>query len=127
MSFTLIDQGSEGFEFNSNVWSWKAAVEIIRSLDIVDEGAIRQMSYNATGVKIAADDAHEIGSRIKKEILKKVPAGKRMFADLSITDAPDDKTLYRDGDEQWKNYSVTHEWLTEFADFCLNSKGFQVF
>lgn len=127
MSFTLIDQSSEGFEFNSNVWSWKAAVEIIRSLDIVDEGAIRQMSYNATGVKITADDAHEIGSRIKKEILKKVPAGKRMFADLTVTDAPDDKTLYRDGDEQWKNYSVTHEWLTEFADFCLKSKGFQVF
>jgi hypothetical protein len=127
MSFTLIDQGSEGFEFNSNVWSWKAAVEIIRSLDIVDEGAIRQMSYNATGVKVAADDAHEIGVRIKKEILKKVPAGKRMFADLSVTDAPDDMTLYRDGDEQWKNYSVTHEWLTEFADFCLRSKGFQVF
>jgi hypothetical protein len=127
MSFTLIDQGSEGFEFNSNVWSWKAAVEIIRSLDIVDEGAIRQMSYNATGVKIATDDAHEIGVRIKKEILKKVPAGKRMFADLSVTDAPDDMTLYRDGDEQWKNYSVTHEWLADFAEFCLKSKGFQVF
>lgn len=127
MSFTLIDQGSEGFEFNSNVWSWKAAVEIIRSLDIVDEGAIRQMSYNATGVKISADDAREIGSRIKKEILKKVPVGQRMFADLSVTDAPDDMTLYRDGDEQWKNYSVTHEWLAEFSDFCLKSKGFQVF
>ena len=35
MSFTLIDQGSEGFELNANVWSWKAAVEIIRDLDIV--------------------------------------------------------------------------------------------
>lgn len=127
MSFTLIDQGSEGFEFAANVWSWKAAVEIIRSLDIVDEGAIRQMSYTATGVKITSDDAHEIGSRIKKEILKRVPAGKRMFADLSVTDAPDDKTLYREGDDQWKNYSVTHEWLTEFSDFCLKSEGFQVF
>lgn len=127
MSFTLIDQSSEGIEFAANVWNWKAAVEIIRSLDIVDEGAIRQMSYNATGVKIAPDDAHEIGSRIKKEILKKVSPGKRMFGDLSVTDAPDDKTLYRDGDENWKNYSVTHEWLTEFADFCLRSKGFQVF
>jgi len=127
MSFTLIDQGSEGFEFATNVWNWKAAVEIIRSLDIVDEGAIRQMSYTATGVKIGSDDAHEIGSRIKKEILKKVPAGKRMFADLSVTDAPDDKTLYREGDDHWKNYSVTHDWLTEFSDFCLKSEGFQVF
>ena len=50
-----------------------------------------------------------------------------MFANLSITDAPDDKTIYRDNDEEWKNYSVTHEWLEEFAVFCLKSKGFQVF
>lgn len=127
MSFTLIDQSSEGFEFQVNVWHWKAAVEIIRSLDILDEGAMRQMGYNATGVKVDVDDAHEIGSRIRTDILPKVGPGKRIFADLSVTDAPDDMTLYRDGDEQWKNYSVNNEWLTEFSDFCLRSKGFQVF
>lgn len=127
MSFTLIDRGSENFEFAASVWNWKAAVEIIRELDIVDEGAMRQMGYNATGVKIERDDAHEIGTRIRSEILPKVPPGKRMFADLSVTDAPDDMTLHRDSDDQWKNYSVSHEWLDEFADFCLRSKGFQVF
>ena len=127
MSFTLIDLGSENFEFNANVWNWKAAVELIRSFDIIGEGALRQMSYNATGVKIERDDAHQIGTLIKNEILPKVPEGKRMFSDLSITDAPDDMTLHRDGDEQWKNYSMGHEWLKEFSDFCLNSKGFQVF
>lgn len=127
MSFTLIDRGSENFEFSANVWNWKAAVEVIRSFDIVGEGAMRQMGYNATGVKISLDDAHEIGTRIRNEILPKVTPGKRMFANLSITDAPDDKTLYRDSDEDWKNYSVTHEWLEEFADFCLKSKGFQIF
>lgn len=127
MSFTLIDQGNEGFELQVNVWNWKAAIEVIRSLDILDEGAMRQMGYNATGVKVQIDDAHEIGSRIRSEVLPKVGPGKRIFADLSVTDAPDDKTLYRDGDEQWKNYSVSNEWLNEFADFCLKSKGFQVF
>ena len=127
MSFTLLDQGSENFEFQANVWNWKAAVEIIRDLDIVDEGAMRQMSYNATGVTISMEDAHTIGTRIRDEVLPKVPQGKRMYSDLTITDAPDDMTLYRDTDEQWKNYSVTHEWLQEFADFCLKSKGFRVF
>ena len=127
MSFTLIDLGSESFEFSANVWNWKAALEVIKSLDIVSEGSARQMTYNATGVKISLDDAHEIGSRIRDEILPKLAPNKRMFSDLSITDAPDDKVLYRDRDEEWKNYSVTHDWLTEFADFCLKSKGFQVF
>ena len=127
MSFTLHDLGSEGYEFSVNVWSWKAALEVIRSLNIVSEGAVRQMTYNATGVKIGHDDAHEIGSRIRNEILPKVGAKQRMLADLSVTDAPDDMTLHRDEDDQWKNYSVSREWLEEFSDFCLKSKGFQVF
>ncbi len=127
MSFTLIDQGSENFELAVNVWNWKAAVEVIRSFDIVGEGAMRQMGYAATGVSISSDDAHQIGTRIRNEVLPRVPIGRRMFANLSITAEPDDKTIYRDSDEEWKNYSVTHEWLEEFADFCLKSKGFQVF
>jgi hypothetical protein len=55
MSFTLTDLSSENFEFSANVWSWKAAVEVIRSLDILSEGTLRQMGYNATGVKISIE------------------------------------------------------------------------
>ncbi|MFT3743139.1 MAG: hypothetical protein QM785_02490 [Pyrinomonadaceae bacterium] len=127
MSFTLTDLSSENFEFSANVWSWKAAVELIRSLDILGEGSLRQMGYNATGVKISMEDAREIGQRIQDEVLPKLAPNKRMYSDLSITDEPDDMTLHRDGDEQWKNYSVTHDWLAEFAEFCLRSKGFQIF
>jgi hypothetical protein len=127
MSFTLIDQSSENFEFAASVWNWKAVVEVIRSLDIVGDGALRQMGYNATGVKVEANEAREIGERIQKEWLPKLAPDKRVFSDLSITEAPDDMTLHRDGDEQWKNYSVSHDVLEEFAEFCLRSKGFQVF
>lgn len=127
MSFTLIDMGAENYEMQASVWQWKAALEVIKSLDILGEGAVRQMNYAGTGVKISIDDAHLLAERLRKEILPKLDGGKRIFADLSITDAKDDMTLHRDGDEQWKNYSVSHEWLTEFADFCDRSKGFQVF
>lgn len=127
MSFTLTDLGAESFEFNANVWNWKAALEIIRSLDILSEGTLRQMNYNATGVKVTLDEAHEIGTRIQQELLPRLAPNKRIYADLTITDAPDDMTLYRDGDEQWKNYSATHDWLQELAEFCLKSKGFQIF
>jgi len=127
MSFTLMDSGTEGFEFQANVWNWKTALEIIKSFDILSEGKIKQMSYNATGVKLEKADAHLIGEKIRDEILPKLEPDKRIFADLSITDTPDDGTLYRDEDEQWKNYSASCEWLREFSDFCLKSKGFQVF
>lgn len=127
MSFTLTDLGAEAFEFRANVWNWKPTLEIIKSFDIIDEGKLRQMSYNATGAKFSAEEAHQIGERIEREILPKLEPNKRIFADLSITDQPDDGTLYKDGDEQWKNYSANYAWLKDFAEFCLKSKGFQVF
>lgn len=127
MSFTLLDTGSENFEFRANVWNWKPALEIIKSFDILSDGKIRQMEYNATGVKLSKEEAHEIGEKIRAEILPKLEPDKRIFMDLSITDAPDDGTLYKDEDEQWKNYSAGYDWLKDFSDFCLKSKGFQVF
>ena len=127
MSFTLIDLGSEKFEFRANVWNWKPAIEIIKSFDIVDEGKLRQMSYNATGAQFSDEEAHTIGAKIRDEILPRLEPNKRIFADLTVTDAPDDGTLYKDEDEQWRNYSANHAWLKDFSEFCLQSKGFQVF
>jgi hypothetical protein len=127
MSFTLIDTGSENFELTANVWTWKAALEVIKSFDVIGEGAIRQMTYNATGVSVSLEDAHAIGARVRDELLPKMNMKGRIYADLSITDAPDDKTLHRDEDEQWKNYSASYDWLKDFSDFCLRSKGFRVF
>ena len=127
MSFTLIDQGSENFEFRSSVWSWKAALEIIKSFDVINERMLRQMAYNATGVAVSREDAQTIGEIMRDEVLPKVDDGKRMFSDLSVTDHPDDGVIHKDTDDQWRNYSVDHEWLKEFSDFCLNCKGFQIF
>jgi hypothetical protein len=127
MSFTLIDMGSEGFEFSSNVWHWRAALEVIRNMDILSESLVRQMGYNALGSKLELQDAHLLGEKIRDEVLPKLGPGKRIYADLSVTDEPDDMTLFKDEDEQWKNYSVSYEWLKDFSDFCLRSKGFQVF
>ena len=64
MSFTLHDMSSEGFEFNANVWNWKAILEIVKEMDILSEGKVRQMGYNAMGVKIDIDDARELDVRM---------------------------------------------------------------
>lgn len=127
MSFTLIDTGSENFEFTANIWNWRAALEVIKSFDILSDGKLRQMEYTATGVKLDMEEAHLIGAKIRAEILPRLAPNKRILSDLSVTDAPDDGTLYKDEDEQWKNYSANHDWMQEFSDFCLKSKGFQVF
>jgi hypothetical protein len=127
MSFKLLDLGSENFEFNANVWNWKTALGIIKGLDLISEGKVRQMGVNATGVKLDIDDARLIGEKVRDDILPKLGPGKRMYSDGTVTDKPDDMTLFKDEDEQWKNYSVDYEWLKEFSEFCLRSKGFQIF
>ena len=127
MSFTLMDLGTENYEFRANVWNWKTALEIIKSFDVVSEGKLRQMTYNGTGAKLEREEAHTVAEKIRDVILPKLEPNKRMLMDLSITDKPDDGTLYRDEDEQWKNYSADYDWLKEFSEFCLKSKGFQVF
>ena len=127
MSFTLLDLGSENFEFRANIWNWKPTVEIIKSFDIVDEGKLRQMSYNATGAQFSDEEAQTIGEKIRDEILPKLEPNKRMFGDLSVTDAPDDGTFHSEGDQEWKNYSASYDWLKDFSEFCLKSEGFQVF
>jgi hypothetical protein len=127
VSFTFIDMGSENYEFTANVWNWKAALEVIKSLDVLSEAMVRQMGYNALGVKVDKEEAHILGERIRDLILPQLAPNKRMFADLSVTEEPDDGTIYRDEDEQWRNYSVGHDWLKDFSEFCLRSKGFQIF
>lgn len=127
MSFTLYDNGSENFEFAINVWKWKAAVAVIRDLDIINGGTVRQMGYNASGVKIDIDEAHLIGEKIRDVVLPKLEPNKRIYADGTITDLPDDGVIYRDEEDQWRNYSVDRDWLKDFSDFCLRSKGFQIY
>jgi hypothetical protein len=127
MSFTLHDMSSENFEFTANVWNWKATLEVIKDLDILSEGKVRQMGYNAMGVKVDLEEAHLIGEQIRDKVLPRLEPNKRIYADGTITDQPDDMTLFKDDDEQWKNYSASYEWLKDFSEFCLRSKGFQIF
>lgn len=127
MSFTLIDLGSENFEFRASVWNWKTLLEIVKSLDVLSDGKVRDMSYNAAGTVVTIEEARQIGEKIRDEVLNGMNPGMRIFADLSVTDKPDDGTLYKDDDEKWKNYSADYEWLEEFTEFCFRSKGFQVF
>jgi len=94
---------------------------------MISESQVRQLGYNAMGTKMDLAEAHLIGEKVRDEILPKVGPGKRMYADGTVTEEPDDGTFFKDDDEQWKNYSVDHEWLKDFSEFCLRSKGFQVF
>jgi hypothetical protein len=128
MSFIFIDSGSPNNEIHTNVWNWKPTLEIIKDLDVIGEQRVRQMQYNATGFSVSGDEAEMLGNGIRNKFLAKMKPKDRVRTDLSITDEPDDGTLYRgDDSEAWKNYGASYAWLEEFSDFCLKCKGFQIF
>lgn len=127
MSFTLIDINNPSSEFTASVWTWTTAVAVIKSLNVVDEFVTREMLRTASGIKIEESEAKIIGEKIKGEVLPKMAPNKRIYSNLSITDEADDGTFYRHGSENWKNYSATYSWMENLADFCLSTKGFQVF
>jgi len=82
------------------------------------------MHFNATEVCVTETEAHEIGRRLNEEVLVKLHANERITYDLGVTDEPDDYTFHRE--DPVKNFSATYEWLDEFTEFCLSSKGFEV-
>lgn len=127
MSYTLMDMGSENFEFRSNVWNWKATLEVIKSLDVLSEGLVREMSSNGTGAKVSSDESQLIGEKIRKDILPQLEPNKRIYSNLSISDKPDDGVIYKDKEDEWRNYSADYYYLEEFSDFCIKTKGFQVY
>ncbi len=119
--------GQENYEFSANVWNWKAILEIIKGMDLLSEGTIRQMGYNAMGVRVDVEDAHLIGEKLRDVVLPQIAPNKRMFGNGTVTDKPDDGSIHKDDDEQWRNFFVTHDWVKDLSDFCLRSKGFQIF
>lgn len=127
MSFKLIDNGSEFNEFDVNIWKWTAALELIKRLDIIGDARVREMCRTATGMRIEADEAELIGRTIAEKVIPELGPGKRIFANGTITDTPDDGTFYKEPEEQWRNYSISTDWLRDFADFCLRSKGFRIY
>lgn len=127
MSYILIDLQNPSSEFSASVWNWSAAVSVIKSLEILEEYELREMMRNASGIKIEEASAKLIGEKMRSEILPRLTPNKRIFSNLQITDSPDDGTFYEHGEESWRNYSASREWLERLADFMISTNGFEVF
>ena len=127
MSVVLIDLKSPTNEFPASMWNWRTAVAVIRDLNLIDEFLVRRMVENGSGVRIEKAEAHLIGNTIREVVLPKLEPNKRIYENLTITDEQDDGTFYRQGAQNWKNFSASYRWLEDLADFCISTEGFEVF
>jgi hypothetical protein len=127
MSVTLADIGNKNENFTASRWSWKAAMAIIESLNVVDESTIEMLRKGHMDVVISKSESKQIAIEIRERFIAKLNPKSRVYANLTITDEPDDGTVHRSSEDEWRNYSASKEWLETFADFCDTSDGFRIF
>ncbi len=126
MSFSFFTLDTEEIVLGVNSWNWRATLEIIDSFKILDSETIYRMGCGcAYYPEISKNQAREIAKRLKCEYIDRMHNNDRILFDLSMTNEPDDGTLYQ-GDDVDKNYSATKEWLIEFYEFCNSCNGFSV-
>ncbi len=125
MGFTIIDLEDQQKGLSVNFWNWRPTVELVRTLGVVDAERIELMHEQCLGVIITEAEARQIARGLQQGVLAGLEAGDRVRLDLSTTSDADDGTLHRDADSD-KNYHATREWLTKFAQFCNECRGFRV-
>ncbi len=125
MGFTIIDLADKQKGLSVNFWNWHPTVELVRTIGVVDTERIELMHQQCAGAVITEHEARQIARGLQDGVLARLQAGERVRLDLSTTAESDDGTLHRVPDAD-KNYSATCEWLTQFAQFCMECRGFRV-
>jgi hypothetical protein len=126
MGVILADLKREDRAENCNWWNWRPTVELLRQSGLFDAERLELMRYNA-GARVSEGEARAVAQFLEDRVLPALRPGDRVMLDGSVTDVPDDGTLYREPAEQFKNYSANEAWLRRFAAFCRECGGFSVF
>jgi len=123
MAFILTDISNKEHELQINSWNWRPTLNLIGAADLVGEEKLELMGENI-GIEVTQEEAQRIGTFLQEKIVPGMQPNERIQYDLTLTAEPDTGELYRD--DLTKNYSVSYDWLKEFAAFCLSCKGFIV-
>ena len=108
-----------GTYFRNNVWSWRPLWHFVSAVcgSILTEKDIESGSYN-DGHKICKTKANRIASRLFKLIRK---------GDVKAYESAYRRHQDSLHDDDWdKSYPFSEDNVRQFANFCLNSGGFEI-
>jgi hypothetical protein len=112
-------EGTKGAYFRNNNWWWRPLWMYINSLGLLTEEQYQRGQYN-DGYKFASDQAIKIGARLKHEVAQ----GKtKKWADNYKEES---KLAKASGDNFGDAYPFDVNNVKEFADFCIESGGFEI-
>ena len=108
-----------GVYFRNNVWSWRPLWNFVSSVceSILTEKDIESGSYN-DGHAISKTKANRIASRLFKLIRK---------GDVKAYESAYRRQQQSLSEDDWdRSYPFSEDNVREFANFCLNSGGFEI-
>lgn len=133
-------KSEKGEYFRSNIWSWPTILDAIVETGVLPEEMVESMAYNdgagpndeqamalaaALDKKMAEFDGANtfISENSKYANVGTATVATALYAKL---EADEEMTAIRAGDGGMTRFSANVEFIREFADFCRDSGGFNV-
>jgi hypothetical protein len=104
-----------------SAWTWGPIHDLVATAGIMPADLWEMTRYNGTGAELGEQQTAMLADFLESRILSRLRDGERLLADGTVTDVPDDGTLYRD--DLSKNYSVRREMLVRIINFLRAAKG----
>lgn len=125
MGVTLFDEKSGASLFDTSYGHWRAIVEAVRSLHVLDEARIDALREPFLGA-LTHDEALAVARALRTTLLPSLEHDERLFSTGVRTKEPDDGTFHRAPAERHKNYATTRIALEELAMACETCSGLRV-
>jgi len=127
MGVWLCDLETEELGFNINFWHWRAIVEIIRRLDVLDPSTVDGLHEQYVGTGLTREEARSVADAIEARVLGTLVEGERVKLDGTSTTTPENRILHRPGTATFsENFGTDREALSSFVEYLRTSNGFEV-
>ena len=119
---SVILERADGAELKVNAWNWGVLHHVVAVAGLFPDEVWEPKRYNGGG-DLDCQQVAALADWLETRILPRLSEGERMFFDSTVTDVPDDGTLYRNESELWKNYSLHRTVLVSIIDFLRAAHG----
>ena len=119
MSITI--SSKDGKHLHLNAWNWGVIHYLVEKAGLFPEDVWEPARY--LGTDLTTEQSKQLVDFFESSVMVHLLPGERMFFDGTKTSAVDDGTLFREADEQWKNYSLHQDVLAKVLQLLRNASG----
>ena len=131
MGIDLRDRETGEFGFHVNFWNWRPIVELVRSLDVIDDATAKSLHEQFAGTGLTHEQSRLVAMAIRRDVLPRLrdeswlglkqqdvderPPGTRVFLEV-----------LKRGDDISHNYRTNRKMIEGFVAYLESCNGFEV-